>query len=37
MKLKKKENDFIALQRVINVAPVDKNGMPQDVPTFLRS
>jgi nitroimidazol reductase NimA-like FMN-containing flavoprotein (pyridoxamine 5'-phosphate oxidase superfamily) len=32
MKLKKIEKDFIALQRVIRVATVDRNGMPHDVP-----
>jgi nitroimidazol reductase NimA-like FMN-containing flavoprotein (pyridoxamine 5'-phosphate oxidase superfamily) len=32
MKLKKKEKDFISLQRVIRVATVDKNGVPHNVP-----
>ncbi len=32
MKLKKIEKDFIALQRVIRVATVDRNGTPHDVP-----
>ncbi len=32
MKLKKKERDFISLQRVLRIATVDKNGMPHNVP-----
>lgn len=32
MKLKKKEKDFISLQRVLRVATVDKNGIPHNVP-----
>ncbi len=32
MKLKKKEKDFISLQRVVRVATVDRNCMPHNVP-----